>query len=413
MAAMFCTWTRAGWSKPAPWPERGQAMKYFHLVWAALFRRKTRTFLTLVSIIAAFLLFGLLDTVRVAFNPGDSVAGAGRLVVTSRVSMMESLPQSLGERIRQVDGVSKVAGASWFGGFYQDARNQIPSFAVSPEYLDAYPEIELPAQQHEDWRNNRVGLIVGEALAKRFEWQIGDRIPLQSAIWPSRASGDNTWTFEVSGIMRGVGEQAAGYSNMVMLHWKYFDENNEFGSGEVHWYVAQVGDPDRADEVAGRIDELSANSSHETRTQTEQAFQASFIRQLVNIGLIVTAIMGAVFFTLLLLAGNTMMQAVRERTSELAVLKTLGFTNFSVLSMVLAESVLLVLLGGLVGLGLVALIVPALAAASGGMLPFSGVGPQTWTTAVVLMLLFGLAVGLVPAVQAMRLNMVDALRSGQ
>src|SRR5690625_454370 len=142
-------------------------MKYFHLVWAALFRRRTRTFLTLVSIIAAFLLFGLLDTVRVAFNPGDSVAGAGRLVITSRVSMMESLPQSLGERIRQVDGVSKVAGAGWFGGFYQDARNQIPSFAVSPEYLDAYPEIELPAQQHEDWRNNRVGLIVGESLDRK------------------------------------------------------------------------------------------------------------------------------------------------------------------------------------------------------------------------------------------------------
>src|SRR5690625_3469859 len=384
-------------------------MKYFHLVWAALFRRRTRTFLTLVSIIAAFLLFGLLDTVRVAFNPGDSVAGAGRLVITSRVSMMESLPQSLGERIRQVDGVSKVAGAGWFGGFYQDARNQIPSFAVSPEYLDAYPEIELPAQQHEDSRNNRVGLIVGESLANRFEWQIGDRIPLQSAIWPSRASGDNTWTFEVSGIMRGVGKQAAGYSNMVMLHWKYFEENNEFGTDGVHWYVAQVGDPDRADEIAGRIDELSANSSHETRTQTEQAFQASFIRQLVNIGLIVGAIMGAVFFTLLLLTGNTMAQAVRERTSELAVLKTLGFSDRSVLGIVLAESVLLVLIGGLVGLGLVAVINPAVSAFSGGTISLPSVTAGSWATGIGLMIAIGLLVGALPAIRAMRLNMVDAL----
>lgn len=387
-------------------------MKYFHLVWAALFRRKLRTILTLVSIIAAFVLFGLLDTVRVAFNPGDSVAGAGRLVVTSRVSMMESLPESLAARIKQTEGVRSVAAASWFGGFYQDARNQIPSFAVSPEYLDLYPEITLPADQLEAWNKNRTGLIVGQALAERFEWEVGDRIPLQSAIWPSRASGNNTWTFEVSGIIRGEGENAAGYDQMAMLHWKYFDENNQFGSGEVHWYVVQVNDPDEADAVAKRVDALSANSSHETRTQTEQAFQASFLKQLVNIGLIVASIMGAVFFTLLLLTGNTMMQAVRERTSELAILKTIGFSNTSLLAMVLAESVLLLLLGGLIGLGLVALIVPALAAASGGMLPTDGVAAETWLIAVVLMLVSGVLVGLVPAVRAMRLNMVDALRAG-
>lgn len=387
-------------------------MKYFHLVWAALFRRKLRTILTLVSIIAAFVLFGLLDTVRVAFNPGDSVAGAGRLVVTSRVSMMESLPESLAARIKQTEGVRSVAAASWFGGFYQDARNQIPSFAVSPEYLDLYPEITLPADQLEAWNKNRTGLIVGQALAERFEWEVGDRIPLQSAIWPSRASGNNTWTFEVSGIMRGEGENAAGYDQMAMLHWKYFDENNQYGSGEVHWYVVQVNDPAEADAVAKRVDALSANSSHETRTQTEQAFQASFLKQLVNIGLIVASIMGAVFFTLLLLTGNTMMQAVRERTSELAILKTIGFSSTSLLAMVLAESVLLLVLGGLIGLGLVALIVPALAAASGGMLPTDGVGAQTWLIAVILMLVFGVLVGLVPAVRAMRLNMVDALRAG-
>lgn len=387
-------------------------MKYFHLVWAALFRRKLRTILTLVSIIAAFVLFGLLDTVRVAFNPGDSVAGAGRLVVTSRVSMMESLPESLAARIKQTEGVKSVAAASWFGGFYQDARNQIPSFAVSPEYLDLYPEITLPADQFEAWNRNRTGLVVGQALVERFDWEVGDRIPLQSAIWPSRASGNNTWTFEISGIMRGEGENAAGYDQMAMLHWKYFDENSQFGSGEVHWYVVQVNDPAEADAVAKRVDALSANSSHETRTQTEQAFQASFLKQLVNIGLIVASIMGAVFFTLLLLTGNTMMQAVRERTSELAILKTIGFSNTSVLAMVLAESVLLLVLGGLVGLGLVALIVPALAAASGGMLPTDGVAAQTWLIAVILMLVSGVLVGLVPAVRAMRLNMVDALRVG-
>lgn len=385
-------------------------MKYFHLIWAALFRRKLRTTLTLISILAAFLLFGLLDTVRVAFNPGDSVAGAGRLVVTSRVSMMDALPHSLLARMGQVPEVKTAAAAAWFGGFYQDAANQIPSFAVSEDYLDLYPEIAVDAEQRRAWESNRIGLLVGRGLAERFDWQPGDRIPLQSSIWPSSSSGDHRWEFEISGILHGRGDQAAGYEQLALLHWKYFDENNPYVSGEVHWYVIQVEDPERADAVATAVDALSVNSSHETRTQTEQAFQANFIKQLVNIGFIVTAIMGAVFFTLLLLTGNTMMQAVRERTAELAVLKTIGFSSFSILAMVLAESVLLLVLGGCLGLALVTLVVRGLAAALGGMLPLSGVSAQTWLVALALMLAFGLLVGLIPAVRAMRLNMVDALR---
>lgn len=387
-------------------------MKYLHLIWAALFRRKMRTFLTLVSIIAAFLLFGLLDTVRVAFSPGEGVTGAGRLVVTSRMSFMESLPQSLGRRMATVDGVAGVAYASWFGGFYQDARNQIASFAVSPEYLGLYPEIEVDPAELEAWTRTRTGILVGERLAEMFGWKVGDRIPLQSSVWPSRASGDNTWTFEISGILHGVGKEGAGYNMMALLHWTYFDENNMYRSGEVHWYVVQVADPLQADAVAGRIDALSANSSHETRAQTEQSFQASFLKQLVDIGLIVMAIMGAVFFTLLLLTGNTMMQAVRERTSELAVLKTIGFSDRSVLAMVLAESVLLLVLGGVIGLALVAVIVPGIAAASGGMVPLKGVAGSTWLLGGALMLGFGVVVGLAPAWRALRLNMVDALRAG-
>ncbi|MGB8635558.1 MAG: FtsX-like permease family protein [Rhodanobacteraceae bacterium] len=388
-------------------------MKYFHLIWAALFRRKTRTILTLVSIIAAFLLFGLLDSVRVAFNSGGSVAGAGRLVVTSRMSMMQPLPQSLGARINQVPGVSRVASANWFAGVYQDPKNQIASFAVSPSYLDLYPEIVVSPEQRKSWQQTRTGVLVGDALAKRFGWKVGDKIPIKSTIWPSRASGDNTWTFEISGLLHGKDAKSAGFGQMMMLHWKYFDENNAFGSGQVHWYVVQVGDPAHSDAVAQKIDAISANSDHETRAQTEQAFQASFLKQLVNIGLIVMSIMGAVFFTLLLLTGNTMMQAVRERTSELAVLKTIGFSSRSVLAMVLAESILLLLIGGVIGLGLVSLIVPGIAANSGGMVPVHGVSTGTWLTGVGLMLLIGIVVGLLPALRAMRLNIVDALRVGQ
>ena len=384
-------------------------MKYFHLIWAALFRRKTRTVLTLVSIIAAFLLFGLLNAVRVAFTAGGSVDGAGRLIVNSRMSMQQPLPESLGARISAVPGVSEVAFANWFGGVYQDPRNQVISFAVSPNYVDLYPEMMLPAEQRAAWERTRTGAIVGAALAKKYGWKVGDKIPLQSTIFPSKASGNNTWTFDITGIFDTKKGQGAGLDQLFLFHWKYFDENNAFGSGTVHWYVVKVANPAHADAVAKTIDAISANSDHETKAQTEQAFQASFLKQLVNIGLIVVSIMGAVFFTLLLLTGNTMMQAVRERTSELAVLKTIGFSNQSVQAMVLAESILLLLLGGVIGLALVSAIVPAIGAASGGMVPVHGLGANTWILGVALMLAIGVIVGWIPAWRAMRLNIVDAL----
>jgi len=384
-------------------------MKYLHLIWAALFRRKTRTILTLVSIIAAFLLFGLLDSVRVAFTAGNSVDGAGRLIVNSRMSMQQPLPESLGALFSTVPGVTEVASANWFGGVYQDPKNQVISFAVSPSYLDLYPELVIPADQRATWDHTRTGAIVGAALAKKYGWKIGDKIPLQSTIFPSKASGGNTWTFDITGIFHAKDEHSIGREQMLMFHWKYFDENNAFGSGTVHWYVVKVANPDHADAVAKAIDALSINSDHETKAQTEQAFQASFIKQLVNIGLIVMSIMGAVFFTLLLLTGNTMMQAVRERTSELAVLKTIGFSSRSVQAMVLAESVLMLLLGGIIGMVLVSAIAPRIGAASGGMIPVHGVSANTWLIGVALMLAIGVVVGWMPAWRAMRLNIVDAL----
>lgn len=384
-------------------------MKYFHLIWAALFRRKSRTFLTLVSIVAAFLLFGLLDSVRLAFNTTDNVAGAGRLIVNSKMSMQQPLPESLGARIAQVPGVSKVAWANWFGGVYQDPRNQVISFAVSPNYFDLYPELDLPAAEHATWDKDRTGVVAGAALAKRYGWKIGEQIPLQSTIFPSKASGNSTWTFVIDGIFHAKDKSDAGREQMLMFHWKYFDENNAFGAGTVHWYVVQVANPAHADQVARAIDAISANSDHETRAQTEQAFQASFIKQLGNIGLIVSGIMAAVFFTLLLLTGNTMMQAVRERTSELAVLKTIGFSSRSVLAMVLSEGVLMLLLGGLIGLALVSVIVPGIGVATGGMVPVHALAGSTWVLGIVLMIVIGMVVGLPPAWRAMRLNIVDAL----
>ncbi|WP_130619745.1 ABC transporter permease [Dyella amyloliquefaciens] len=385
-------------------------MKYFHLIWAALFRRKTRTTLTLVSIIAAFLLFGMLDAVRTSFNQaGQSANGAQRLQTGSKLSFIQTLPQSLEAQIQQVPGVKMVTYANWFGGAYQDPHNQVFSFAVEPNYIDLYPEIEVSAAERKAFDDTRTGILVGERLAKRFNWKVGDKIPLQSTIFPNR-QGSKNWTFDIVGILHSKDKKAGGfYDQMLLLHWKYFDETTPFNRGTVGWYVTRVTDVNQADRVAKAIDAISANSDHETRTQTEQAATASWMKQLADIGLIVGSIMGAVFFTLLLLSGNTMMQAVRERTSELAVLKTIGFSNRSVLGIVLAESVLLLVLGGVIGLGIAALIVPAVSAGSGGMLNLPSVGANSWILGLVLMVAIGLLVGALPALRAMRLNIVDAL----
>lgn len=385
-------------------------MKYLHLVWAALFRRKTRTLLTLVSIIAAFLLFGLLDAVRTSFNQaGQSANGAERLQTGAKLSFIQPLPKSLETQIPRVPGVKDMTYANWFGGAYQDPRNQVFSFAVAPNYLDLYPEIAVSDAERKAFETTRTGVLVGAQLAQRFNWKVGDRLPLQSTIFPDR-QGSKNWSFDIVGILHSKDKKTGGwYDQMLLLHWQYFDETTPYNNGQVGWYVTRVADVNQADQVAKAIDALSANSDHETRTQTEQAASASWMKQLADIGLIVGSIMGAVFFTLMLLSGNTMMQAVRERTSELAVLKTIGFSNHSVLAMVLAESVLLLVLGGVVGLGLAAAVIPVVSAGSGGMLNLPTVGLDSWLLGLLLMVLIGVLVGALPALTAMRLNIVDAL----
>jgi len=385
-------------------------MKYMHLIWAALFRRKTRTFFTLASIVAAFLLFGMLDATRAAFSSGDSVIGVDRLITASRYSIIQSLPASLATRIQAIPGVKAVGTANWFGGIYQDPKNFVLSFAVSDNYLDIYHEIDLPADQRKVFEATRTGAIVGEALAKRFGWKVGDKVPLQSTIFPQR-NGDKTWPFDIVGIYKPARGAANGTDQQFFFHHTYFEDANAFRSvgTTVGWYAVQLTSADKADSVAKAIDALSANSDHETKTQTEQAFNASFAKQLGDIGLIVSAIMGAVFFTLILLTGNTMAQAVRERTSELAVLKTIGFSSRSVLGMVLSEGILLLVLGGVLGLALAGIVVPVVAKGSGGMLNLPPIGMQTWLTGLVLMVAIGALVGALPARRAMRLNIVDAL----
>ncbi len=383
-------------------------MKYFSLIWSALFRSKTRTLLTLLSVTAAFLLFGLLDSVRVAFNSGGSVAGADRLVVASRLSITQMLPYNLLQQIESTPGVKKATYAAWFGGIYQDQRNFFPNFSVGSGYFDMYPEYEISKEQRAAFEADRTGAVVGKALADRFGWKIGDTIPLQATIFPN-SDGSNAWPLTLRGTFTLKDTKRKGEENQLMFHWKYFDEANQYVKGQVGWYMVQLDNVDHATRVARAIDAISENSDRETKTQTEQAFNQSFAKQFADIGLIVTAIMGAVFFTLLLLTGNTMAQAVRERIPELATLKTLGFTNRTVLILVLAEAVLLIVLGGAIGMVLAGIIIPIVSQASGGMINLPSIPKETWLLGVALMIAFGLVVGTLPALRAMRLKIVDAL----
>lgn len=381
-------------------------MSFLRLVWANLMRRKLRTTLTMLSVFVAFFLFGMLCTISEAFSAGVNLAGADRLVTRHKVSLIMTLPITYGARMRALPGVDATAHWTWFGGAYQDdPKNFFGNFPVVPEeFFDLHPEYSLPQAEREAWARTRTGAIVGRSLAERFKWKVGDRVPLISPIWPR--AGEGAWEFDIVGIYDGAQKQT-DTSNMF-FRYDYFDEARAQGKGSVGWYMVRVKDPDQATEVAAAIDAEFANSPYETKTEPEGAFAQSFLEQIGSIGTILLAVLSAVFFTILLVAGNTMAQAVRERVPELAILKTLGFKDGTVLWLVLVESVLLVGIGGLLGMALARAILPALASRAQGMLPAT-IPAQTWLLGLGLIVLIGLVVGVLPALRAKRLKIVDAL----
>lgn len=378
-------------------------MKYFPLIWAGLWRKRTRTVLTLLSIVVAFLLFGLLQGVNAAFSKGVAGANIDRLYVQSRVSFTESLPFADLPQIESVPGVAGVAYASWFGTYFQDPKNFVFSFPVDSErYFAAYSEYKMPADQLDALTHTRTGAVVGRELANKYGWKIGDKVPLHSTIWVQKG-GSSDWTFDIVGIYDVPDDP--GRANGFLFNHSYFDEARTFGKGMVGWYIVKLADPARAVEVSGAIDRLFLNSPFETKTLTEKENAQSFLKQIGDINFIVDGIVGAVLFTLLFLTGNMMMQSVRERIPEFAVLKTLGFSNGGVLALVLAESLLLCLIAAAVGLAFAALIFPMAKGVIGvvslpAIVIFAGFG---------IAVLLALASGLPPALRAGRLNIVDAL----
>jgi len=383
-------------------------MKYLHLVWSNLKRKKIRTLLTVLSILVAFVLFGYLAAIKRAFNQGIDVAGLDRLIVRHKVSIIQFLPESYKGRMEKIRGVSSAVFATWFGGIYQRPSNFFAQLPVVPEeFLDMFPEYLLSPEEKRSWLETRSGAIAGRILADRFDWKVGDRIPIQATIW-TKKDGGNSWEFDLVGIYEGT-EKGTDTSQFFFRH-DFFHETRAWGSGNVGWYYVRVDEPDRAVEIARLIDEEFANSPHETKTEPEGAFVQGFAKQIGNIGAIMMAILSAVFFTILLVAGNTMAQSVRERTEELGVLKAMGFTHRGVLGLVLAESCLLAMLGGFLGLSLAWFLISWIGDPSGGALPIFFFPTRDLVLGIVLVLLLGLVAGLLPALQAQRLQIADAMR---
>ncbi len=378
-------------------------MKYAGLVWAGLWRKKARTILTMLSIIVAFLLFGLLQGVNHGFNEVVEILIVYRLYTSAMTNMVDGLPISYLGRIKAVPDVEHVSHWTYFGGYYREAKNAIPAFATDPEPLFAiYKEIKIKPEYLDAMKRTRTGALVSEQLAKQYGWKVGDRIPLGTSIWTTK-EGSSTWYFDIVGTF-DVSAYGVGFPSFY-INYDYYDEAKAFGNGVVHYYLVSIADPRQAARVAKTIDTQFENSMNETRTQTESALAQANLKQIGDINFIVNAIVGAVLFTLLFLTANTMMQSVRERIPELAVLKTLGFSDGKVLGLVLAEAFILCILAALLGLLLAAMAFPSLRALVGD-LPLPG---SVIRLGVGIAALLALVSGLPPAVRAQRLNIVDAL----
>ena len=381
-------------------------MKFSHLIFANLFRKKVRLVLTIGSFAVALFLFAFLAVVRDAFGRGADVAGADRLVIINRVSIIQPLPLAYRDKILRIPGVKAITHNNWFGGVYQDEKNFFPQFVIDVEnQRQVIPELIVPDDQWANFVKDRQGAIAGAGLAKRFGWKIGDHIPIKNALF----GGTATWDFNIDGIYHGKRPQDD--ETQFWFQWNYFEERvPQSFKGNVGWYVLKLDNPDDAPRVAKAIDDTFANSPYETKTETESAFAAGWVKQFGNIEFLILTIGAVVFFTLLLVTGNTMAISVRERTGELAVLKAIGFSNRSVLFFVLAEALVIALFGGIIGLALAIFAVPIIATALNGLLPSLILSYTILALGLAFALVVGAASGLLPGIGAMRLRVTDALR---
>jgi len=385
-------------------------MNDLYLIYKNLTRKKLRLFLTAFAIFIAFLIFGAVTALKGSLDSGIEMSADNRLVVVHKTNFTISLPYAYVNKTKAIEGVKDVTHANWFGGYYQEPAKQLVAMAVDPQtYFDVYSELVIDPTQKDIWLKNQTGMLIGERMAKAYGWKIGDRVPISSNIF-SHKDGGHTWEFVVDGIFSAEDVQTdTGY---MIFHYKYFMETQTWGGDYVGWMVLTTESSDLNEQVAKAIDNEFANSQAETETSTEKAFNKAFIEQIGNIGLIIFGVVFMAFFTILIVVGNTMVLAIRERTAEIAVLKTLGFTSGRIFSMVLAESMILSLLGGLLGLATSYLIIQALSEQLARFLPNLVLDKEIIMQAVGYMFLLGFVTGIIPATNALRLNIVSAFNRG-
>ncbi|MCZ6644110.1 MAG: ABC transporter permease [Gammaproteobacteria bacterium] len=386
-------------------------MSFFGLMWASLFRKRTRTLLTLLSLMIAFLLFMLLQSISNAFASSGSfnLVGIDRLVVAAKYSIIDSMPMSQKQQILNIEGVAEVTHSSWFGGIYQEPRNFFPKFPIEPyAYFSMFPELVISKETLDTFAQTRRGVVVASGLADEYGWEPGDIIPIQGDIYAMR-DGSRLWEFELVGTFTAL--EGESESPLFLFQYDYFTEAVAEGRGDqVGQWTVRLNDSDKAAEIANEIDKLFENSQDPTRTATEDEASRQFASQLGDIGFITSMIMGAVFFTIVLLTGNTMSQALRERIPELAVLKTVGFTDGVVSLLVLGEAVLLCVVGGVLGIGLAFIMQNTLESTLGGFIGNFEYSASLIASAVTLAIAIGVVIGSLPALSARRLTIVDALR---
>jgi putative ABC transport system permease protein len=380
-------------------------MKFARIILANLMRKKVRLLLTIGSFAVALFLFAFLSVVNDAFQRGADVAGADRLVIINRTSIINPIPLSYRDKILRIPGVKIITHNNWFGAIYKDEKNFFPQFVIDPEnQRQVFPELIVPDDQWNTFVKDRQGAIVGARTAERFGWKIGDRVPLMVTIW-----GTGNWEFNIDGIYHGKRPQDD--ETQFWLQWDYFQEHVPAGiKGQVGWYVLRLDSPDDAVRVSKAIDAEFANSPNETKTETESAFAAGWVKQFGNIKFLIITIGTVVFLTLLLVTGNTMAISVRERTPELAIFKAIGYSDRAVLFFVLAESLVIALIGGVLGLLFSVGAVPVLAKGLNGLLPTLVLSPSTLVLGVILAIVVGLISGMLPGLTAMHMRVVNALR---
>jgi putative ABC transport system permease protein len=381
-------------------------MNSVYLVFKNLVRNPLRLCLTVFATFIAFMVYGLLSSFQAALDSGVELAADDRLIVVNKINFTQPLPISYVNKVRGIDHVVALTHLNWFGGYYQDPQNEIVMFAVDPEgFLGVYDEVLMTEGERSNWVSNRRGLIAGKSIATTNGWQVGDRIPVNSSIFMQR-DRSRDWDFDVAAIYTGADAQTD--TDSVYFHYEYFDETQAFGRGFVGRLVVRTEHPRFNEQVVHDIDDMFANTPYETETVPEQTFNKAFAEQIGNLGLILTSVVLAAFFIILVIVGNSMVLAIRERTNEIGVMKTLGFTSARVFSMVLAESLALAFAGGLLGL-LSADVLIAAVNRSSYQLPTLILNAATVIKALLIMLTLGLVTGIVPAVKALRLNIVSAL----